>query len=261
VTVSNAPGVQSVLRGETADTPALSLPSTSSEHNGAATSSTEPEQVRRPVEHLFRLASLREERLSKAREVFDHRSGELSTFGAEALQTVQGLQDKTETLKQQAEELRAQAEQTLREANKMRDMADSLIASAGTLGADIVGAGVGRAIERSEQMTRFVRKNFDWLANLRGREQEKIAAVQAEIAEQDLAELLRRQKELQRRKIEEQEKIEAAKREEEAREAARKKAEEEREEAARRRSYDIRRSEVMAEKRRATEAQAQSIQA
>src|SRR5216683_3473656 len=40
VTVSNAPGVQSVLRGETADTPTPSLPSTSSEHNGAATSST-----------------------------------------------------------------------------------------------------------------------------------------------------------------------------------------------------------------------------
>ncbi|KAF8467916.1 hypothetical protein DFH94DRAFT_848123 [Russula ochroleuca] len=256
------------------DSSALSFPSASSQ-NGADTP-IDSEQVRRPVEHLFRLASAREERLSKQREIFDFRSGELSTFCVDAVRAVQDLQDKIESLKQQGEEMRAQAEQTLQEANKMRDMADGLISSAGTLGVDMLGAKnhVGRALERSEQMTRFVRKSFDWLAALRGREQEKIARVQAEIAEQDLAEaeVVRRQQELQqqleRRKIEEQQKKEAALREEERKasrkkaeelEAARKKAEEL--EAARKRSYDMRRAEVMAEKWRTTQAQAQSLQA
>ncbi|KAI0286373.1 hypothetical protein BC826DRAFT_972654 [Russula brevipes] len=273
------------------DGPTFSLSLASSQHSTSA----EHEPVRRPVEHLFELASLREEHMLKRRVTFDLRSSELSTLSAEALQAVRTLQDNTESLKQQAEEMRAQAEQTLQEANKMRELADRLIASAGTFGADVLGAKVGRAVERSEQMTRFMHKNFDWLATLRTREQEKIALVQAEIAEQDLAELTRRQQEiqlqqqLQRRKIEEQEKKEAARREEE-REAVRKRAEEEAEvarkraeeaevarkraeeaeaarkraeeaEAARRRSYEMRRAEVLAEKRRATEAHAQSIQA
>jgi hypothetical protein len=263
IPVSNLPGIESGVPGEVTGSPAPSLPSASSQHS-STTPSTEPEHVRRPVEHLFKLASVREEHLSRRRETFDLRSGELSTFGAEALQAVQDLQDRTETLKQQAEDMRAQAEQTLQEATKMRDMADQLIASAGTLGVDLLGAQVSRAVGRSEQLTRFVQKGFDWLSNLRSREQEKIAVVQAEIAEQDLADLQRRQQELQqqleRRKIEEQENMEAAKREEQEREAARKNAEEERE-TARMRAYDIRRAEVMAEKRRATEAQAQSIQA
>jgi hypothetical protein len=260
---SNPPSVESGVAAETTGSPAPSLPSGSSQHS-SATPSAEPEQARRPVEHLLKIASAREEQLSKRREIFNLRSGELSTFGAEALQAAQDLQDRTETLKQQAEDMRAQAEQTLQEATKMRDMADQLISSAGTLGVDLLGAQVSRAVGRSEQLTRFVRKSFDWLATVRSQEQEKIAVVQAEIVEQDLADLQRRQQELQqqleRRKIEEQEKIEAAKREEQERETASKKAEEERE-AARMRAYDIRRAEVMAEKRRATEAQAQSIQA
>ena len=251
-----------VVEGAT-DSSALSFPSASSQIS--ADTPTESEQVRRPVEHLFRLASAREERLSKQREIFDLRSGELSTFCVDAVLAVQDLQDKIESLKQQGEKMRTQAEQTLQEANKMRVMADSLVSSAGTLGVDMLGAKnhVGRALERSEQMTRFVRKSFDWLAALRGREQEKIARVQAEIAEQDLAEVVRRQQELQqqleRRRVEEQQKKEAVLREEEEREASRNKAEEL--EAARKRSYDIRRAEVMAEKLRATQAQAQSIQA
>ena len=254
----------------------------SSQNSGSA-APIEPEQAHRPVELLFKLASAREERLLKQREIFDLRSGEFSTFCADAVQAVHDIQHKMESLKQQGEEMRAQAEQTLQEANKMREMADSMISFAGTLGVDMLEAKnhVGRAVERSEQLTRFVRKSFDWLAALRVREQEKIAAVQAEIAAQELAEMARRQQELQqelerrkveeqqkkeaaqqeeeRRKIEEQQKKEAAQREEE-REALRKKAEEE-DEAARKRSYEMRRAEVMAEKWRATQAHAQSIQA
>ena len=288
---SSAPVGPGVAGGETTNSPTLSSQTTPSQHSSLVASSTEPGQLRGPVEDLFKLASAREEGLLKRCETFDLRSGELSTFGTDASRAIQDLQDRIETLKQHAEQMRVQAELTLREANKMHDMADHLIVSAGTLGVEMLGAKthVGRAVERSEKLTRFVRKNFDWLATLRGREQEKIAVIQAEIAEQERAELeraelLRRQQELQqqleRRRIEEQEKLEAAKREEEAQEAARKKAEEEREaarkaeeerevarkaeeerEAARRKSYEIRRAEVMAEKRRATEAQAQSIQA
>src|SRR6267154_4439382 len=232
VPVANGTGVgASVVDGAT-DRPAHSLPPASSQTSGA-TSPIEPEQARKPVEHLFRLASVREESMSKRRETFDHRSGELSTFCTEAVRAVQDLQDKIESFKQLGEETRAQAEQTLQEANKMRDLADRLTSSAGTLGEDMLGAKnhVGRAMERSEQLTRFVRKSFDWLATLRAREQEKIALVQAEIAEQELAEVIRRQQELQqqleRRKIEEQQKKEAAQREEAEREALRKKEEEE----------------------------------
>jgi hypothetical protein len=255
----------SVVDGAT-DSSAHSFPPVSSQTSGATTP-IEPEQVRRPVEHLFRLASVREESMSKRREIFDHRSGELSTFGAEAVRAVQDLQDKMESFKQLGEETRAQAEQTLQEANKMRDLADRLISSAGTLGEHMLGANnhVGRAVERSEQMTRFVRKSFDWLATLRAREQVKIALVQGEIAEQEMAEVIRRQQELQkqleRRKIEEQQKREAAQREEAEREALRKKKEEaeaEAAEAARKRSYEMRRAEVLADKWR---AHAQSMQA
>ncbi|KAH9957344.1 hypothetical protein BC827DRAFT_1226395 [Russula dissimulans] len=246
----------------TSDNSTVSLPSASSQHNGA-TFATEPEKVRRALENLFRLASVREERMSKQREIFDLRSGELSTFGAEASRAIQELQDKTEFLKQQAEEMRAQAEQTLQEASKMRDMADRLIASAGTIGVDTLGAKnhVGRQVERVGQLAQLAQNGFNTLTALRGPEKEKIALVQAEIAAQDLAERARRQQELQqqleRRKIEEQERKEAAKRAEE--EQARKKAKEI--EAARKRSFDMRRAEVMAEKRRAAEAQAQLIQA
>jgi hypothetical protein len=261
VPVSNPPNIQPGVAAELISSSAISLAPTSSQHSGVATT-TEPTQVRRPVEQLFRIASAREEGLAKGREKFDYRSGELSTSSTEASQAVQDLLDKNEILKQQVEAMRAQAEQTLQEATKMRDMADHLIHSAGTLGADLLNAKnqVGRAVEHSEQLIRLERKTFDWLAGLRSRELEKIAAVQAEIAERDQAELRRRQQELQqqleRRKIEEQ-KMEAAKREEREREAARKKADE----VERMRAYDIRRAEVMAEKRRASEAQAQSIQA
>lgn len=254
---SGAPRIETGVADGTADGSSLSLPSSLSQHSDMTTSA-EPEQVRKPVEHLFRLASAREERLSKQREIFDLRSGELSTFSAEASRAVRDLQDKSESFKQQAEEMRAQAEQTLQEANKMRDMADRLIASAGALDVDMLSAkdDVARTVDRSEQMTRFVRKSFDWLASLRLREQEKIALVQAEIAEQESAERTRRQQELYQQL--ERRKIEAAKREEEL-EAARKRAEEERE-AARRRSYEMRRAEVMADKWRTTEAHVQSIQ-
>ena len=266
VPVSSGTGVgASAVNGAT-DSSAHSLPPDSSQTSGATTP-IEPEQVRRPVEHLFRLASLREENMSKRRETFDLRSGELSTFSAEAVRAVQDIQDKIETFKQLGEETRAQAEQTLQEANKMRDLADRLISSAGTLSEDMLGAKnhVGRAIERSEQITRFVQKSFDWLATLRAREQEKIAVVQAEIAEQELAEVVRRQQELQkqleRRKIEEQQKKEATQREEAEREVLRKKKEEEEAEAARKRSYEMRRAEVMAGKWRTAQVVAQSIQA
>jgi hypothetical protein len=266
VPVANGTGVGASVVDGGNDGSAHSLPPASAQSNGTTTP-VEPEQVRRPVEHLFRLASVREESMSKRRETFDLRSGELSTFSAEAVRAVQDLQDKIETFKQLGEETRAQAEQTLQEANKMRDLADRLISSAGTLGEEMLGAKnhVGRAVERSEQMMRFVRKSFDWLATLRAREQEKIAVVQAEIAEQELAEVVRRQQELQkqleRRKIEEQQKKEAAQREEAEREALRKKKEEEEYEAARQKSYEMRRAEVMAGKWRTAQVHAQSIQA
>jgi len=239
VPVANGTGAgASVVDGAT-DSSAPSLPPASSQ-TGGTTTPIEPEQVRRPVEHLIKLASVREESMSKRRETFDLRSGELSTFCAEAVRAVQDLQDKIENFKLLGEETRAQAEQTLQEANKMRNLADRLISTAGTLGEDMLGAKehVGRAMERSEQMTRFVRKSFVWLATLRAREQEKIALVQAEITEQELAEEIHRQQELQRqlelRKIEEQQRKEAAQREESEREALKKKEEEH--EAARKRS-------------------------
>ena len=293
VPVASANGVESGVVDGVTDSSAPSLPPASSQASDA-TNPIEPEQVRRPVEHLFRLASMREESMSKRRETFDLRSGELSTFCADAAQAVQDLQDKMKSFKQLGEETRAQAEQVLQEANKMRDLADRLISSAGTLGEDMLATKnhVGRAVERSEQMSRFVRKSFDWLATLRAREQEKIALVQAEIAEQELAELARRQRELQRqlerRKVEEQQKKEAAQREEAEREALRKKKQEEAEaerealrkkkqeeaeaerealrkekeqEEARKRSFEKLRAEVLSHKWHVAQARAQSIQA
>ena len=229
---------------------------------------TEPEQPRRPVEHLIKLASVREERMSRQREIFDLRSGELSTFSSDAARATKSVQDQMELVKLQAEELRAQAGQMLQEANKTRELADRLIASVDTLNVDVPSTRthVDHLVERSEQMTSFMRKNFDWLAALRVREQEKIEAIQAELAEQALAEINRLarmqelQRQLERRKAEAQERENAARREEEAREAARKKAEEE-DEAARKKVYEAQRAAVMAQKRRANEEQAQSIQA
>ena len=259
----------------TTDGSAHSLPPTSSETSGP-TNPIEPERVRRPAEQLFKLAYMREESLTKRRETFDLRSSELSTFSAEAVRAVQDIQDKTESWKQLGGEMRAQAERTLQEANKMRDLADRLISSAGTLGEDMLGVKnhVGRAVERSEQMMRFVQKSFDLLATLRAREQKTIALFQAEIVEQERAEVVRRQEELQkqleRRKIEEQQKNEAAQREEAEREALRKKEEaerealrkkEEEEEEARKKSYEMRRAEVMAGKWRTAQVHVQPIQA
>ena len=251
------------------DNPNVSLPSASSQQTRATTSS-EPEQVRRPVEHLIKLASARDDQLSKLRKTFEHRSGELSTFSTDALHAAQAVQDRIEPLKQLAEETRVQAEKSLQEANKARDMSERLMASAEALSTDMLTARnhLSRAMERSEQMTRFVLKSFfDRLATLRTLEQEKIELVEAELAEQaaaaaEAAARCQRMEELQRqlgrRKAEEQEKKEAAKREQEEREAARKREESE---AARKKSYDEQRAAVMEEKRRANEAHAQSIQA
>ncbi|KAI9457414.1 hypothetical protein F5148DRAFT_1369590 [Russula earlei] len=254
--------VASVSRSEVApDNSTAFLPSSSS-RRGVATFFTELERVRKAIESLFGLASVREERMSKQRQTFDIHSSELSTFIAEALRPVQQLHDKSESLKRQAEEMRIQAEQTREEANKMCDMADRLIASAGTFGVDTLGVKnhVDHIVDRVEQMSRFVRDSFDALATLRGREQDNIAVVQAEIAEQDRAERARRQEEL-RQQLEHQktEEQEALKRAEEEQEAARKRAEES--EATRKRLFDLRRAEVMAEKWRATEAHSRSIQA
>ncbi|KAH9971146.1 hypothetical protein BGW80DRAFT_1324296 [Lactifluus volemus] len=262
-----APSGRTHVTDGTPDNPTIS-PSTSSQY-ALNDTHTEPDQVHRPVEHLIKLASARDERLLKLRETFEHRSGELSTFSMDALHATQAVHDRIEPLKQLAEETRTQAEQMLQEANKTRDLSDRLMASAEALSADMLSAKthLGRVTERSEQMTRFVLKSlFDWLAALRTREQDKIAAVETELAEQAAAMIAaRRQEELQRqlgrRKAEEQEKKEAAKLEEE-RESARKRAEEEEQiEAARKKSYDEQRAAVMADKRRANEVHAQSIQA
>jgi hypothetical protein len=224
--------------------------------------STEPEQqLRQPVEHLIKLATVREDRMSRQREIFDLRSGELSAFSSDASRATKTVQDQMDLLKLQAEELHAQAGQMLQEANKTRELADRLIASVETLYVDAPNATkhVDHLVERSEQMTSFMRKTFDWLAALRVREQGKVEDIQKELAELALAEMNRLARmEEERRKAEAQEK--AARREEEEREAAKKKAEEE-EEAARERSYVAQRAAVMEKKRKANEAQAQSIQA
>ncbi|KAI0292708.1 hypothetical protein B0F90DRAFT_1768347 [Multifurca ochricompacta] len=250
----------------------LSLPSTSP-HPTLGTTSSEAEQARRPVEHLIKLASVREERLSKQRGIFDLRSGELSTFSTDALQAAQTVQEKIEDLKQRAEEARIQAEQMHQEANKLHDHAEHLTTLAESLSTDMLSTKnqVVRAAERSEQMTRFMRKTFDWLAALRTRELEKIELAQAELEEQAIAEVIARQqqefarmqelqRQLEHRKAQEQEMEEAARREEEERETARRKAEKE-SEVFRKKAYEAQRAAVMADKRRASEAHAQSIQA
>lgn len=228
---------------------------------------TEPEQFRRLVDHLIKLASVREERMSRHREIFGLRSGELSTFSSDAAQATKSVQDQMEHLKLQAEEMRAQAGQMLQEANKTRELADRLITSVETLNVDVPNARthVDLLVERSEQMSSFMRKTFDWLATLRGRELEKVDAIEAKFAEQALAEMNRLAREqelarqLERRRAEVLEKEEAAKREKAEREVA-KKVEEEAE-AARKEAYEAQRAAVMAQKRRANEEHAQYIQA
>ncbi|KAH9032433.1 hypothetical protein EDB85DRAFT_1890681 [Lactarius pseudohatsudake] len=234
--------------------------------------STEPEQLRRPVEQLIKLASVREERMLRQREIFDLRSLELSTFSSEASRATDAVQAQIEHVKLQAEETRTQAGQMLQEATKTRDLADRLIASVDALNVDVPNARkhVDHLVERSDQMISFMRKAFDWLAALRAREQEKVNDIQKELEEQALAEINRLAKiqeqqrllDAERRKRAEaqaQEKLEAARREEEERRAAKKKAEEE-EEVARKKAYEEQRAAVLELKRRASEAQAQKIQ-
>lgn len=249
------------------DSPILPSPSTLPQ-SSRSLAPTESEQLRRPVEHLIKLASVREERMSKQREIFDLRSGELSTFSSDALRATKIVQDEIDLVKLQAEEMRAQAGQMLQEANKTRELADRLIASVETLTVDvpIARTHVDHMVERSEQMSNFMRKNFDLLAALRIREQARVEAIQEEFAEQ--ARMQELQRELERRK-EAQEK--AARREEEEREAAKKKAEEEdqaarkkaeeEDEVARKKLYDAQRAAVMEKKRRYNEQHAESIQA
>jgi hypothetical protein len=264
---SAGPGSGDGLSNGVSDSPASPSSSTLPQRSRSV-ASTELEQLRRPVEHLIKLASVREDRMSRQREIFGLRSGELSTFSSDAARETKFVQDQMELVKLQAEEMRAQADQMLQEANKTREMADRLIASVDTLTVDVPNARkrVDHLVERSEQMSSFMRKNFDWLAALRVREQEKVDAIQAELKQQALAEINRLAKEqemerqLERQKAEAQERENAARKEEEEREAAKKKAEEQ-EEAVRKKAYEAQRATVMAQKRRATEEQAQSIQA
>ena len=265
--VTSVPGGGGGLSNGVTGGPASSSPSTLPQRSHSL-APTDPERLRLPVEHLIKLASVREERMSRQREIFDLRSGELSTFSSDASQATKTVQDQIDLVKLQAEEMRAQAGQMLQEANKTRELADRLIASVETLNVDVPNSGkhVDHLVERSEQMSSFMRKIFDWLAALRVREQEKVGAIQKELAELALAEInrLAKEQELQRqeerRKAEAEAQEKAARREEEEREAAKKKAEEE-DEAARKKAYDAQRAAVMAQKRRATEEQAQSIQA
>ena len=265
---SSGPGSGDGLSNGVSDGPASPSSSTLPQRSRSL-APTELEQLRRPVEHLIKLASVREDRMSRQREIFGLRSGELSTFSLDAARATKFVQDQMELVKLQAEEMRAQADQMLQEANKTREMADRLITSVDTLTVDVPNARkhVDHLVERSEQMSSFMRKNFDWLAALRVREQEKVQAIQEELERQALAEEINRlareqelQRQLERRKAEAQERENAARKEEEEREAAKKKAEEE-EEALRKKEYEAQRAAVMAQKRRATEEQAQFIQA
>ena len=256
----SVPGGEGGLSNGVTDSPASPSASTRPQRSRSM-ASTEPEQLRQPVEHLIKLASVREERMSKQREIFDLRSGELSGFSSDASRASKTVQDQMGLVKLQAEELHAQAGQMLEEANKTREMADRFIASIETLYADVPNATkhVDHLVERSEQMTSFMRKTFDWLAALRVREQGKVEIIQVELAALALAEINRLAREQEeRRKAEEQEK--AARLEEEEREAAKKKAEEE-EEAARQRLYVAQRAAAMEQKRKALEKHAQTIQA
>ncbi|KAH8993501.1 hypothetical protein EDB92DRAFT_2113815 [Lactarius akahatsu] len=252
--VTSVPGGGGGFSNGVMDGPAPS-PSTLPQRSRSL-ASTEPEQLRRPVEHLIKLASVREERMSRQREIFDLRSSELSTFSSEASRATDAVQDQIELVKLEAEAMRTQAGQMLQEATKTRELADRLIASVDALNVPNARKHVDHLVERSDQMTSFMRKAFDWLAALRDREQEKVNDIQKELDEQALAEINRAEKELE---AEAQEKLEAARREEEERKAAKKKAEEE-EEAARKKAYEEQRAAVLEQKRRASEAQAQKIQ-
>ncbi|KAH9055535.1 hypothetical protein EDB87DRAFT_1640130 [Lactarius vividus] len=269
-TVTSAPGGGGGISNGVIDGPAPSPPTLPQRSRSLA--STEPEQLRRPVEHLIKLASVREERMSRQREIFDHRSLELSTFSSEASRATETVQAQIERVKLQAEETREQAGRMLQEATKTRQLADRLIASVDALNVDVPNAKkhVDHLVERSDQMSSFMRKTFDWLTALRAREQEKVNDIQRELDEQALAEINRLAKiqeqqrllDAERRKraeAEAQEKLEALRREEEERKAAKKKAEEE-EEAARKKAYEEQRAAVLEQKRRASEAQAQKIQ-
>ncbi|KAH9069793.1 hypothetical protein EDB83DRAFT_2370621 [Lactarius deliciosus] len=266
--VTSVPGGGGGFSNGVMDGPAPSPPTLSQRSRSLA--STEPEQLRRPVEHLIKLASVREERMSRQREIFDLRSSELSTFSSEASRATDAVQDQIELVKLEAEAMRTQAGQMLQEATKTRELADRLIASVDLLNVPNARKHVDHLVERSDQMTSFMRKAFDWLAALRAREQEKVNDIQKELDEQALAEINRLAKiqeqqrllDAERRKraeAEAHEKLEAARREEEERKAAKKKAEEE-EEAARKKAYEEQRAAVLEQKRRASEAQAQKIQ-
>ncbi|KAH8996434.1 hypothetical protein EDB86DRAFT_998338 [Lactarius hatsudake] len=266
--VTSVPGGGGGFSNGVMDGPAPSPPTLPQRSRSLA--STEPEQLRRPVEHLIKLASVREERMSRQREIFDLRSSELSTFSSDASRATDAVQDQIELVKLEAEAMRTQAGQMLQEATKTRELADRLIASVDALNAPNARKHVDHLVERSDQMTSFMRKAFDWLATLRAREQEKVNDIQKELDEQALAEINRLAKiqeqqrllDAERRKraeAEAQEKLEAARREEEERKAAKKKAEEE-EEAARKKAYEEQRAAVLEQKRRVSEAQAQKIQ-
>ncbi|KAI0266974.1 hypothetical protein BC834DRAFT_1032317 [Gloeopeniophorella convolvens] len=237
-----------------------------------STTSSEPEAGRRPVEHFLKMASMREDRIAKHREIYEHRTGELSTFSADAVQSTDAVHDQIQALKTLAEEARAQAEHLIEEGNKTRDFADRMIASADALCANVqtMKGHVSRSTERSEQMTRFEKKLFDWLSNLRAREEPVIEQIQAELAEQARVELAAKeearlkelQQQLERRKLEERKaKEEAARRAQEEQEATKKAEVEAAAEAERQKIYAEQRAQVLATKRRATERQAQSIQA
>ncbi|KAH9171174.1 hypothetical protein EDB89DRAFT_2230195 [Lactarius sanguifluus] len=266
--VTSVPGGGGGFSNGVMDGPAPSPPTLPQRSRSLA--STEPEQLRRPVEQLIKLASVRDERMSRQREIFDLRSHELSTFSSEASRATEAVQDQIELVKLEAEQMRTQAGQMLQEATKTRELADRLIASVDALNVPNARKHVDHLVERSDQMSSFMRKAFDWLAALRAREQEKVNDIQKELDEQALAEINRLAKiqeqqrllDAERRKraeAEEQEKLEAARREEEERRAAKKKAEEE-EEAARKKAYEEQRAAVLEQKRRASEAQAQKIQ-
>ncbi|KAH9962515.1 hypothetical protein BGW80DRAFT_1355689 [Lactifluus volemus] len=249
------------VAGGTSDNPTASSPSISSQSTGNDTS-TEPKQGCQPVEHLIKLASARDEWLSKFRVTFDHRSGELSTVCTDARHATRVVQDHIGPLKWLARKTCAQAEQMLQEAVKTRNLSDRLMTCIDVLSEDVLGANthMGRATECSDQMARFVRVEFfDSLATLRTQEKESIVVVETELAEHAAKESAPHYREgLQRRlgyqNAEEQEK-ESAKQE-----AAHRRTEEQCE-AVKKELYDEQHSGVMAGTPLANEAHAQFNQA
>jgi hypothetical protein len=249
------------VAGGTPDDPTVSPSSISSQCTGNDTS-MEPKQGRQPVEHLIKLASARDERLSKLRVTFDHRSGELSSFCTDAKHATRVVQDRIELLKRLAKETCAQAEQMLQEAFKTRNLSDRLMASIEVLSEDVLGANshMGRATECSEQMARFVRVEFfDSLAALRGQEKESIVVVETELAEQTAKESAPHHREGLQRQLGYQNADEQEK-EPTKREAANRRTEEQCE-AVRKELYEEQHSGVMAGKPHANEAHVRSIQA